>query len=126
MICQSLVSEGKLCFESTVEPLISQSLTAPEDSLHRMSALPSPLKSPTPSTVHAVEGPATVAFEATVPVPGVMNQICSCPVERLRKSMSEVPSPLKSPMPTMVHVVGLLPSTTCDAMLPPLMYHTST
>src|ERR1700691_1017777 len=75
-----------------------------------MSAMPSPLKSPTPTTVQLV---------ATVPTPELLglrmvvpfiSQIATAPVVVLRASMSAMPSPLKSPVPTIDQAVDTLPS----------------
>src|ERR1700733_7657714 len=93
----------------TVVPFISQIATLPLLLRHKMSALPSPLKSPTPTTVQ---------FSGTLPRPEVLglrmvvaliSQIAISPVEVLRHRMSAMPSPLKSPVPTMDHAVGTLP-----------------
>src|SRR6478736_127189 len=73
---------------------------APVDTLrHRMSSARSPLKSPTPATLHAVASVAT----AVVAVFRPLRQIAFAPVVVLRHSRSARPSLLKSPTPTMRH-----------------------
>src|SRR5208282_4297017 len=64
-----------------------------------MSALPSPLKSPTPTTCQFRS--ETVGREGLLRiVPPFISQISFCPLPRLRHSKSPFPSPLKSPHPT--------------------------
>ena len=67
---------------------------------HRMSAKPSPLKSPTPCTLQLGSG-----LKASGPLLGstvepFMNQRDRLPVDDCCQRMSEKPSPLKSPTPT--------------------------
>src|ERR1700691_381187 len=92
-----------------VVPFISQIATVPLLLLrHRMSAMPSPLKSPTPTTdqlVGTLPRPELLGFKIVVPF---ISQIDKSPVVS-RHRMSAMPSPLKSPTPTTDQLVGTLP-----------------
>src|SRR5262245_8060431 len=83
-------------------PFMSQMAAAPEVCRQRMSALPSPLKSPTRSMVQSVVMVPGMATPATA-VPS-MSQMATEP-EVCRQRRSALASPLKSPTPTMVQSV---------------------
>src|SRR5215471_6153619 len=94
----------------TVVPFISQIAMLPVLSRHRTSLLPSPLKSPVP-TIDQVVGtfptPAVLGFKTVVPF---ISQIAILPLVVSRQRMSHLPSPLKSPVPTMDQLVGTVPT----------------
>src|SRR5215831_18588777 len=94
----------------TVVPFTFQIATLPLVSLQRMSHLPSPLKSPVP-TIDQVAGtfptPAVLGFKTVVPF---ISQIAILPLVVSRHRMSHLPSPLKSPVPTMDQLVGTFPT----------------
>ena len=92
--------------ETTCVPFINQIDTSPAVLRHRMSLLPSPLKSPVSAIVQLV-GTLPRCRPETTCVPFI-NQIATSPLA-LRHRMSVLPSPLKSPVPTMVQLVGTLP-----------------
>src|SRR6266853_1726969 len=72
---------------------------------HRMSDLPSPLKSPTPAMLQL--GSDTVANIAALAIAApFMSQITFSPVARLRHRISDLPSPLKSPTPAMLQLIS--------------------
>src|SRR5258705_11709626 len=90
-------------------PFISQIAGVPSVFWHAMSALPSPLKSPAPTTCHAEPGlnPATLPEVRFVPF---MNQTTGVPSSCCQR-MSDLPSPLKSPAAFTCHVLpGLDPT----------------
>src|SRR5258707_10488823 len=93
----------------TLVPFMNQIATLPLlASRHRMSLLPSPLKSPVPTTDQVVgtfPTPAVLGFKTVVPF---ISQIATLPLVS-RQSMSHLPSPLKSPGPTTDQVVGPFP-----------------
>src|SRR5258708_17256791 len=94
----------------TLVPFMNQIATLPlVVSRHRISLLPSPLKSPVP-TIDQVVGtfptPAVLGFETVVPF---ISQIATLPLVS-RQRMSHLPSPLKSPVPTIDQVVGTFPT----------------
>src|SRR5437867_13192964 len=72
---------------------------------HRMSALPSPLKSPTPRIVQwaSLTGVMSALLARLEPV---ISQMAFCPVAASRHRRSALPSPLKSPMPATVQSVS--------------------
>jgi hypothetical protein len=84
-----------------------QSPLLPLVSRHRMSLLPSPSKSPIPTTDQVVGMLPRPAPEETCKP--FMNQIAMSPLVS-RHRMSLLPSPSKSPIPTTDQVVGMLPS----------------
>src|SRR5258708_7108674 len=91
-------------------PSISHTATLPLASRHRTSLLPSPLKSPVPTTdqlVGTFPTPAVLGFKTVVPF---ISQIATLPLVVSRQRMSHLPSPLKSPVPTMDQVVGTFPT----------------
>src|SRR5215468_7392160 len=94
----------------TVVPFIFQIAMFPLVSCHRTSLLPSPLKSPVP-TIDQVVGtfptPAVLGFKTVVPF---ISQIAILPLVVSRQRMSHLPSPLKSPVPTMDQFVGTVPT----------------
>src|SRR5258707_34993 len=94
----------------TVVPFISQIAMLPPVSRQRMSLLPSPLKSPVP-TMDQVVGtfptPAVLGFKTVVPF---ISQIAILPLVVSRQRMSHLPSPLKSPVPTMDPFVATFPT----------------
>src|SRR6266852_7848279 len=93
----------------TVVPFISQIATLPLVSCHRTSLLPSLLKSPVP-TMDQVVGtfptPAVLGFNTVVPF---ISQIATLPLVVSRQRISHLPSPLKSPVPTIDQLVGTFP-----------------
>ena len=92
---------------ATAAPLISQIAVLPLPSRQTMSLLPSPSKSPVPTTDHARGTLPTLTAEATwVPF---MNQIEVLPLLS-RHNRSLMPSPSKSPAPTSDHGAGTLPN----------------
>src|SRR6266480_3956102 len=98
-------SVGKLTLEVRVVPFMIQILRSPVALFcQRMSALPSPLKSPEPAMLHAVHSVGKLTLEVRV-VP-FMIQILRSPVTLFCQRMSALPSPLKSdrldPPPTIV------------------------
>src|SRR5450631_3846628 len=102
-------NEGSPGFKTLV-PFISQITTSPLVSRHRMSLLPSPLKSPIPTMDQTVgafptnEGPP--GFKTLVPC---ISQLTTSPLVS-RQRMSLLPSPLKSPVPTIDQTVGAFPT----------------
>src|SRR5258707_5616622 len=94
----------------TLVPFMNQIATLPlVVSRHRISLLPSPLKSPVPTTDQVVgtfPTPAVLGFKMVVPC---ISQIATLPLVS-RQRMSHLPSPLKSPVPTMDQVVGTFPT----------------
>src|ERR1700722_2311521 len=111
--------------QSTSEPLLLR---------HKISDLPSPLKSPIPATFHELSGatalPAKVTPCEEVISDPLMVQSTSVPFW-LRHKKSEVPSPLKSPKAATLQVAsgaaGLPPEVTmpADATCGPLRLHTA-
>src|SRR5215470_11543296 len=95
----------------TVVPFISQIAILPlVVSRHRMSHLPSPLKSPVPTMdqlVGTLPTPAVLGFKTVVPF---ISQIAILPLVVSRQRMSHLPSPLKSPVPTMDQLAGTFPT----------------
>src|SRR5208282_4048016 len=89
-----------------VVPFISQIATSPAVSRQRMSVLPSPLKSPVPTIVQVLGDTVptyeVVGFKIVVPF---ISQIATSP-DVSRHRMSPMPSPLKSPVPTIDQAVG--------------------
>src|SRR5208282_542381 len=83
-----------------VVPFISQIATSPDVSRQRMSVSPSPLKSPVPTIVQVLGDTVptyeVVGFKIVVPF---ISQIATSPAVS-RHRMSLLPSPLKSPVPT--------------------------
>src|ERR1700754_4961859 len=101
-------------------PFISQIATLPNVSCHKMSLMPSPLKSPVPLIDH---GPGTLAtnelfaFNTLVPF---ISQIATLP-DVSRHRMSALPSPSKSPVPATDQFGGTTPSPTVVIAFAPLM-----
>src|SRR5258708_13263703 len=93
----------------TLVPFMNQIATLPlVVSRHRISLLPSPLKSPVPTTDQVVgtfPTPAVLGFKMVVPF---ISQIARLPLVS-RQRMSHLPSPLKSPLPTMDQLVCTFP-----------------
>src|ERR1700722_16319884 len=107
-IAQTLGTLPRPAVEVTVEPFKNQIPTLPLVSRHRMSDMPSPLKSPVSATLQAL---------GTLPRPAIaeivepfMNQIPT-PPEVSRHKMALLPSPLKSPVPTTVQLVDAVATT---------------
>ena len=88
-------------------PFMNQIAVLPRLSRHRMSLLPSPLKSPVP-TMFQVGGtlPTRPPDEMVAPF---ISHTATLPLLS-RQRMSPMPSPLKSPTPTTDQVVGMLPT----------------
>src|SRR6266850_2562225 len=85
-------------------PFMSQITFSPVALLcHRMSDLPSPSKSPTPTMLQlrSLTAPKTCRLKIVAPF---MNQIEILPVAPLRHRMSDLPSPSKSPTPVMLQL----------------------
>src|SRR6266487_3580240 len=79
-----------------VVPFISQIASSPVVRLrHRMSGLPSALKSPTPAMLQLRSVTVGIAALLEIVVP-FMSQIAFSPVVLLRHRISDMPSPLKS------------------------------
>src|ERR1700733_906256 len=84
--------------DDSVVPFMNQMAVSPEVSRHRMSLMPSPLKSPvaaTDQTADKLPMPELFGFKIVVPF---ISQITMSP-EPSRNRMSLLPSPLKSPVP---------------------------
>ncbi len=95
------------CEAVTCEPFIVQSMSDPSVLRHKMSDLPSPLKSPMPATLQELSGVAALppklsACEEVIWEP-FMVQSTSVPFW-LRHKRSVWPSPLKSPTPATFQV----------------------
>src|SRR5208282_2277442 len=88
-----------------VVPFISQIATSPDVSRQRMSVSPSPLKSPVPTIVQVLDDTVptyeVVGFKIEVPF---ISQIATSP-DVSCQSRSALPSPLKSPVPTIDQAV---------------------
>src|ERR1700749_1379579 len=90
-----------------VVPFISKIATAPDVFCHKMSALPSPLKSPVPLIDHWPGMLATnELFWFNMGAPFI-SQMGTLP-EVSRHRQCPMPSPLKSPVPGMLQLVGTL------------------
>src|ERR1700722_10415469 len=104
--------------DNIAAPFISQIEVSPLLSCQTTSSMPSPLKSPVPTTDQ---------FVGMFPIPAVdatctpfMNQMAVLPVAS-RQRMSLLPSPLKSAIPTTDHVTGgTFPRPPADETRPPL------
>src|SRR6266567_2240108 len=106
--------------EMTPMPFINHMVTVPVDAWrHRMSALPSPLKSPTPAIDQSVPVPMVLAETTLVPF---INHIMTVPVDAWRHRMSALPSPLKSPTPAMDQSVPA-PMVLAEITLVPFINH---
>ena len=84
--------------DTMLVPFISQIAGVPSLPCHRMSDLPSPLKSPLPLTCQLGPGlnePAALTVTAVVPSISQIEGVPSLPCHK----MSDLPSPLKSPLP---------------------------
>src|SRR6266545_1474209 len=87
-------------------PFINQIARSPLALRHKMSHLPSPLKSPVATTDHVVGiTPSVTALWTCRPF---ISQIARLPLLS-RQRISALPSPLKSAVPTMDQLVGTLP-----------------
>src|SRR6266542_4262965 len=92
----------------TEPPFMTQRATLPEDELrHRMSALPSPLWSPTSAMIHSRATAPSPVVLATVPP--FISQMATTPVDEFRHRMSALPSPLKSLAAATVQASGTAP-----------------
>src|SRR2546421_10242 len=104
-----------IALEAIATPVINQTAMLPSlKPRHRMSDLPSPLKSPTP----AMNQSAGTLLTTLVPERAMpfMNQIATVP-SAARHRMSDLPSPLKSPMPAMSQLNGTPVNTKSEAIL---------
>src|SRR5450631_3086094 len=90
-----------------VAPFICQKPMSSLPRRHRMSALPSPLKSPDPAMLQASETLAAMTAEASCP-PDI-SHIPTSPF-LLRHSRSELPSPSKSATPAICQSDEIVPS----------------
>src|SRR6266446_6113791 len=100
--------------EKSEAPFINQMAGVPSVFCHRISALPSPLKSHAPIARQEAPGlnPAIAPLMSVVPS---MNQITGVPSAFCQR-MSDLPSPLKSPAAFTVHEVpGLGPTPEAPA-----------
>src|SRR4051812_40366560 len=91
-----------------VLPLISHSATEPLLFCHIRSALPSPLRSPTPAIFQDASGrwavpPIMKSAVALMSAPRNSQSPIS-PVNVLRQRTSELPSPLRSPIPATIQL----------------------
>src|SRR6266852_4690241 len=95
----------------TLVPFMNQIATLPlVVSRHRASLLPAPLRSTVPTRDQVVGTfpiPAVLGFKTVVPF---ISQIARLPLVVSRQRMSHLPSPLKSPVPTIDQVVGTFPT----------------
>src|SRR5207249_1319873 len=92
--------------DATVPPFMKKMAFWPVEPLrHRMSALPSPLKSPTP-TIFQLRSVTVWMLPLLTMVAPFMNQTAFCPVLLLRHRMSAFPSPSRSPTPTIAQCVS--------------------
>src|SRR5438552_5800972 len=86
---------------TTVPPFISHMATLPLVGFrHRMSDLPSPLKSPTPSTIQGDMLPKPTLLTTAPPF---ISHRATLPLVGFRHRMSDLPSPLKSPTAATTH-----------------------
>ena len=85
-----------------VAPFICHSSVPPPLVRHAMSALPSPVKSPTAPTVQPAGALADSGVVAVAVAPFISQRLVT-PVVGLRHRMSDLPSPLKSPTPAICH-----------------------
>src|SRR5258707_11673031 len=101
----------------SLAPLLTQTILPPVELLrHRMSDLPSPLKSPTPAMLQF--GSATVANVTLLEIAApFISQITFSPVVLLRHRISDLPSPLKS-RPTRSAGVRFATAADCAELLP--------
>src|SRR6266852_5336927 len=95
----------------TLVPFMNQIATLPlVVSRHRASLLPAPLRSTVPTrdqVVGTFPTPAVLGFKTVVPF---ISQMATLPLVVSRQRMSHLPSPLKSPVPTMDQVLGTFPT----------------
>jgi len=75
---------------------------------HRMSDLPSPLKSPVPAMLHPA--PPVPAEPPPIWLVPFISQIHAPPVLAFPHNMSDLPSPLKSPVPAIFHPAPPVPA----------------
>src|SRR4051812_47140651 len=108
----------------TVVPSISQMAGVPSLPCHRMSDLPSPLKSPLPlicqpASAPEGNGPTAPTHVDCAPFISQMAGVPSSPCHR----MSDLPSPLKSPLPLICQLGPGLPEPAAllDNRLPPFI-----
>src|SRR5215831_1038197 len=90
-------------------PFIHQTRTLPVSELcHTKSGLPSPLKSPAPTIFQFVSGSwLGLKYGAESNDVPSMNQTATSPLPSRCHTRSGLPSPLKSPMVTIFHVVSV-------------------
>src|SRR5258705_401595 len=134
--CQSGpgLNEPAVLTDRTLVPSISQIEGVPLLCCHRMSDLPSPLKSPVPLISQlgpGLNGPTAPTNVASVPS---ISHIAAVPLSCCQM-MSSLPSPLKSPVPLIcqvgpglnepaaVTVVAVVPSISHAAAQPLLLCH---
>src|SRR5262245_7484460 len=103
-------------------PFMSQTARDPPASRHRMSALPSPLKSPVPITDQLV-GTIPSVTDCCTDSP-LLSQIAILP-ELSRHRMSALPSPLKSTKPATCQDTGMLPRPPAALTVAPFISHTA-
>src|ERR1700722_12829713 len=125
-ICQDASSDTGLppkvtcCALVIFDPFIVQSMSEPLVLRHKMSELPSPLKSPIPAMLQLESGvtaePPSVSVWLEVICDPFIVQSISEPL-LLRQRMSDLLSPLKSPIPATLQelsgVAALPPKVTC-------------
>src|SRR6478735_6035265 len=100
IMCQSDpgLNEPAVAIDTTLVPSMVQMAGVPSSFCHRMSDLPSPLKSPVPLISQlgpGLNGPIAPTNVALVPSISQSAGVPSFPCQR----MSDLPSPLKSPVP---------------------------
>src|SRR5882762_9888398 len=116
----------------TPVPFISHTAAVPSTFCHRMSALPSPLKSPAPIACQADPG-LEATFAPAIRLLPFMNHSATVPLLFCQR-MSALPSPLKSPepiscqsepglIPTLDPEISLVPSVNQIAGVPSRFCH---
>src|SRR5579862_7277676 len=88
----------------TAQPFKNQIATSPALSCHRISVMPSPLKSPLPAIDHLL-GSALPTPQDWVGVAPFISHSATLPLLSCQR-MSPLPSPLKSPVPAIDHLLG--------------------
>ena len=91
-----------------LKPFINHIATAPEMCRHRISLLPSPLKSPVPAICQSFPGVPTKALDWMLKP--FINHIATAP-EMCRHRISLLPSPLKSPVPAICQSLSAVPKS---------------
>src|SRR5262245_14788062 len=113
-MCQGLIAAPGEPPPTTLVPSISQITSFPVVVLYqRMSVLRSPSNRPVSATVHGLGAepgePLKLIPQALSAVLHMIDQITTCPVFVLCQRMPLLPSPLKSPVPTIAQSVVAVP-----------------